>query len=401
MVSVEHDRRPPWLRSLVDAVDVSAVVGIAQALMRCDSVNPPGDERETSRLVAGHLNELGARELDVVKTGDRRASVVARFGAPGGRVLAWNGHTDVVSAGDEAQWTTPPFTPAVRDGRLWGRGAVDMKGPVACLLHALTVIERAGLQLEGEVAISVAADEETGGSLGTGYLAQQGVFDGIDAGICGEPSSLNAVVAARGRLWLELTLIGTSAHASQPELGANAVYAAARVLETLNVMELGSTHPLLGRATLTPTMIEGGSSPNSVPDRCMMTIDRRLLPSDDAAQVTSQIQAVLEQARIQEGIEYNIVQRALFEPTEIDPESEIVLTVQDATELAIGRRAEATGMSGSTDARFLIGAGVPTVIFGPGDASEAHVIDESIAIEDLRRGALAYAAIICRFLGVQ
>jgi succinyl-diaminopimelate desuccinylase len=179
------------------------------------------------------------------------------------------------------------------------------------------------------------------------------------------------------------------------------VYAAARVLETLNVMELGSTHPLLGRATLTPTMIEGGSSPNSVPDRCMMTIDRRLLPSDDAAQVTSQIQAVLEQARIQEGIEYNIVQRALFEPTEIDPESEIVLTVQDATELAIGRRAEATGMSGSTDARFLIGAGVPTVIFGPGDASEAHVIDESIAIEDLRRGALAYAAVICRFLGVQ
>jgi acetylornithine deacetylase/succinyl-diaminopimelate desuccinylase family protein len=401
VVSLEHDRRPPWLPSLVDAVDVPAVVGIAQALMRCESVNPPGDERETSRIVAAHLKDLGAHDLDVIQTGDLRASVVARWGSPGGRVLAWNGHTDVVSAGDESQWTTPPFTPTVRDGRLWGRGAVDMKGPVACLLHALTMIERAGLQLEGEVAISVAADEETGGSLGSGYLAEQGVFDGIDAGICGEPSSLNAVVAARGRLWLELTLIGKGAHASQPELGANAVLAAAHVLQLLNEVELGSPHPLLGGATLTPTMIEGGSSPNSVPDRCTITIDRRLLPSDDAALVTAEIRAVLERVRIQHGVDYEIVQRALFVPTEIDPESEIVVTVQDATELAIGRRAQTTGMAGSTDARFLIGAGVPTVIFGPGDASAAHVIDESIAIEDLRLGALAYAAVICRFLGVQ
>jgi succinyl-diaminopimelate desuccinylase len=401
MVSVEHDRRPPWLPSLVDAVDVEAVVEIAQALMRCESVNPPGDERETARIVAAHLKGLGARDLDVIQTGDKRESVVARWGTPGGRVLAWNGHTDVVSAGDESQWTTPPFSPTVRDGRLWGRGAVDMKGPVASLLHALTMIDRAGLTLEGEVAVSIAADEETGGSLGTGYLAQQGVFDGIDAGICGEPSSLNAVVAARGRLWLELTLIGKGAHASQPELGTNAVSAAARVLQMLSALELGSAHPLLGRATLTPTMIEGGSSPNSVPDRCTITIDRRLLPSDDAAQVTAEIRAVLEQVKAQDGIEYQVVQHALFEPTEIDPMSEIVLTVQDATELALGRRAETPGMSGSTDARFLIGAGVPTVIFGPGDASEAHVIDESIAVDDLGRGALAYAAVICRFLGVR
>ena len=101
-----------------------------------------------------------------------------------------------------------------------------MKGPLACVLHALAMIERAGLTLEGEVALSIAADEETGGALGTGYLARDGLLSGADAGICGEPSSLNAVVAARGRLWLELTLVGTSAHASQPELGVNAVAAA-------------------------------------------------------------------------------------------------------------------------------------------------------------------------------
>ena len=101
------------------------------------------------------------------------------------------------------------------------------------------------------------------------------------------------------------------------------------------------------------------------------------------------------------GVEYEIVERALFVPTEIDPQAEIVSCVQHVTELALGRRAEIKGMGGSTDARFLIGQGIPTVIFGPGDAKEAHTIDESIAIDDLRRGALAYAATFCEFLGVR
>lgn len=392
---------PPWLEALLDVVDVNAVLATAQALIRCPSVNPPGDERDTSRIVFGHLQGLKAREVEIVRGSERRESVVARWGSPGGRVLAWNGHTDVVAAGDESRWSDPPFSATVHDGRLWGRGAVDMKGPVACVLHALTMIEHAGLELEGEVALSIAADEETGGALGTGYLAEHGFLVGADAGICGEPSSLNAVVAARGRLWLELTLIGTSAHASQPELGVNAVSAAGPLLTALARVELASAHPLLGNATLTPTVIEGGSSPNSVPDRCTLTIDRRLLPGEDARQVTADIRAALETVKRDTKVDYELTERALFVPTEIDPSTEIVVAVQDATELAIERRAEIDGMAGSTDARFLIGEGIPTVIFGPGHAREAHTIDESISVEDLRLGTIAYAAVICRFLGVR
>ncbi len=275
-----------------------------------------------------------------------------------------------------------------------------MKGPVACVLHALAMIERAGLTLQGEVALSIAADEETGGTLGTGYLAREGLLDGADAAICGEPSSLNAVVAARGRLWLELTLVGTSAHASQPELGVNAVTAAGQLLETLKQVELPAGHRLVGDATLTPTMIAGGSSPNSVPDRCTVTIDRRLLPGEDPEEVKGEIRAVLNSVAADERVEYELVERALFVPTEIPAGTEIVGVVQDATEAALERRAEVKGMGGSTDARFLIGKGIPTVIFGPGDASEAHTIDESISIDDLRRGALAYAATFCQFLAV-
>lgn len=232
-------------------------------------------------------------------------------------------------------------------------------------------------------------------------MADQGLLAGADSGICGEPSSFNAVVAARGRLWLELTLFGTSAHASQPELGVNAVSAAGSLLEALQDVQLAAARPLLGDATLTPTVIEGGSSPNSVPDRCTLTIDRRLLPGEEPEQAKEHIRAVLEHVKGEHGTDYEIVERALFVPTEIAPESEIVLATQDATELSIGRRAEITGMGGSTDARFLIGAGVPTVIFGPGHASEAHTINESIAVDDLLRGVIAYAAIFCRFLGVR
>jgi acetylornithine deacetylase/succinyl-diaminopimelate desuccinylase-like protein len=196
-------------------------------------------------------------------------------------------------------------------------------------------------------------------------------------------------------------VIGTGAHASQPELGVNAVSAAGHLLEALTRVELATAHPLLGNATLTPTVIEGGSSPNSVPDRCTLTIDRRLLPGEDPRRAIEDIRTALETVKRDTKVEYELTERALFVPTEIDPATEIVVAVQDATELAIQQRAQIEGMAGSTDARFLIGEGIPTVIFGPGHAREAHTIDESIAIEDLRLGTIAYAAVICRFLGVR
>jgi acetylornithine deacetylase/succinyl-diaminopimelate desuccinylase family protein len=394
-------KTPDWLPALAAAVDSDEVLQIAQQLVRAPSVNPPGDEREVAEIVVSHLQPLAMRELDTIATGETRRSVVGRFGASGSRVLAWNGHTDVVSPGEPDSWTAPPFSATVSNGRLWGRGAVDMKGSVACVIHALQAIERAGIQLEGEVALSIVADEETGGEQGTAYLAREGFYDGADAGICGEPSSFDAVVAARGRLWLEVDLTGTSAHASQPERGVNAVLATAALIERLRRLKLKEGHPLVGAATLTPTMVAGGSSPNSVPDRCTVTFDRRLLPGEDPGEACAALRDVLDGVKVDEGVDYELRQRALFDPTEIDAETQIVLAVQDAGEHVFGVRPAITGMSGSTDARFLIAAGVPTVIFGPGDASDAHTIDESIAVDDLRRGALTYAAAMCQFLGAR
>ena len=270
-----------WQGDLKDALDLGELVGTAQELIRCPSVNPPGDEEAVARLLSRYLKEAGARDITTVTAMKGRESVIARWGKPGGRVLAWNGHTDVVPTADDTQWRHSPFAALVADGRLWGRGATDMKGSIACVLQAFSMIDRAGLELQGEVAISLVADEECGGLLGSGYLYEHGILPRADAGICGEPTGFDVVTTAQGRLWIELTTFGTSAHASKAELGDNAIKGMQKVLQAFEKQE-SESQAVDRRVVLTPTVIRGGDSPNSIPDCCTLTIDCRFLPSEGA-----------------------------------------------------------------------------------------------------------------------
>lgn len=384
--------------ALRELVDTTTLVEVTRELVRCRSVNPPGDERSAAQVVIRHLERIGAREIRTFEPSSGRVSVLAKWGRPGRRALGWNGHLDVVPVGDEAQWQHPPFDAHVAEGRVWGRGTADMKGAIASVLQALELIGRRGTEPDGEVVLSFVADEETGGTLGTSYLADQGLIRGLDAAICGEPTGLNVATAARGRLWLEIIADGRSSHASQPEGGDNAITRMHRVVAALMEVDLPrEAHPLLGRATLTPTRIAGGDSPNSVPDRCALTIDRRFLPTEDAEGVRQQIEQALD-ALAGDRHHLQIIEHAHFEASEIDPTEPLVATVRTAAARAVGRRPQVTGMPGSTDARFLVRAGVPTVIFGPGDLSRAHSLDESIGISELVDGAAAYAAVIEDFL---
>lgn len=381
-------------------LDLDELVAVAQELIRYPSVNPPGDESAAAAFVAAELERLGAHAVAVVSAGEGRDSVTARWGKPGGRVLAWNGHLDVVDPGDEASWRFGPFEAHVAEGRLWGRGTADMKGSVAAMLQSLAIIRRLQLPIDGELLITVVADEEAGGKYGAGYLAESGMMGTADAGICGEPTSLRPLVAARGRLWLEVEAIGVAAHASTPELGRNAISAIVDLAGTLSQLELSDApHPLLGPATLTPTMITGGESPNSVAGRCTLTLDRRFPPGQSADTVREQIDDVVAQVMARHHVEWGVVERVRFDSSEIDADSEIVGVAARAVEAVTGSRPEVGGIPGSTDARFLIAAGIPTVIFGPGELALAHTVDESIAVSDLAEGALAYAATIADFLG--
>jgi acetylornithine deacetylase/succinyl-diaminopimelate desuccinylase family protein len=391
-----------WIDDLRRAFDRDVVVELARDLVRIPSENPPGDESEVAAYLVPVLERLGLRDVAVVTAAENRASVTGRSGTPGGRVLIWNGHTDVVPVGDAGAWRHEPFGGTVAEDRLWGRGAVDMKGAIASVLAGLVTIRRAGLELAGELALQFVADEETGGTLGTAHLLRDGL-ERADGAIVGEPTRLEAVVAAKGLLWLELRLRGVSAHASQPAQGTNAIEHLAVVLQALRGLELGAAgHPLVGRPTVTPTLVSGGTKANIVPDRCTLTIDCRLPPGQSPEEAVGAVRALLAGLARTHGVDASVTELASWEASEVDPGESIVEAVQDATAQVLGRRAPVAGMTGSTDARYLVNdARIPTVIFGPGSLEQAHTTDEWIAVEQLELGCLAYAATLCRFLGVR
>lgn len=316
-------------------------------------------------------------------------------------MLAWNGHVDVVPPGDEREWTDPPFEGRTRDGRLWGRGAVDMKGSVACALAAVETIAAAGLRLEGEVLFLVAADEETGGHLGTAHLVSTGAARGADAAICGEATGLNLFVAAKGLLWLEIVVRGRACHASQPDGGVNAIAGMAHILEALaRWRSRVPEHPLVGSPTLVPTVISGGIKENIIPDECRVRVDRRLLPGETVASATSEVEDLLDEVRHTHGLVINVEEITHWAASEIDAFAEIVEVAQSAVRAVTGSEPAIGGSTGATDARHLINSGnVPTLILGPGSIDQAHTVDEWVATEQLELATLVFADIFCKFLG--
>jgi succinyl-diaminopimelate desuccinylase len=383
------------------AMPADAALATATELVRAPTPNPPGGERRAADLVRARLERLGCREIQEFEPEPGRVSLAARWGTSGGRVLGWNGHMDVVPTGDPAQWTAGPFDGHVADGRLWGRGAADMKGSVACALTALETIAAAGVELEGEVLLLIAADEETGGHLGTAHLVREGAARGADAFICGEATELDLFVVAKGLLWMEIAVHGRACHASQPQLGRNAVAIAGQLLGALGRWSSPHPpHPLLGAPTLTPTMIHGGVKENLVPDECHVRVDRRLLPGESREAAVAEVQEIADAVAREHEVEVSVRVLSHWEPSEIDESEAIVSAARAAVEAVLGRAPAIGGTTGSTDARHLINdGGIPTLILGPGRMAEAHTVDEWIAVDQLELGTLAFAATFCEFLG--
>ena len=265
--------------SAADAVDTDEILRYARALIAAPSENPGGTEDEAVEVSKGILAALGA-ESRVVRSEEGRPSVVARVGSGEGPRLVWNGHLDTVPAGDLAQWSSDPFGGEVVDGRLVGRGACDMKGPIASALGAVAAIHRAGLELAGTLDLHLVADEEHAGIHGTKVLLEEGLVD-QDAAVVGEPTEMEIALAERGGAWVTAVARGKGAHGSTPHLGVNAIVSMARFVLRLPEVLPDRVHPLTGPPTVNVALIAGGSAPNVVPDRCEVEIDRRIVPGED------------------------------------------------------------------------------------------------------------------------
>jgi len=330
--------------------------------------------------VADFLATVAARaglEVEFQKVALGRSNVIARL-LPRNKIrqtILLAPHLDTVGA-DDSQ-----LIPRRKNGRLYGRGACDTKGSVAAMLTALCGLANTKSRPnETEIVFAGLVDEENA-QAGSRALTAGGFK--ADLAIIGEPTRLQVVTAHKGDLWLQLETRGNAAHGATPQLGQNAVHEMARIvdmLETDYAMRLRKRrHPLLGTATVNVGTICGGTQPNIVPDRCVITIDRRTLPGETETSVRREIAVLLRAKRLSAKISSTKLASCL--PLETSPKLPLVRRF-----LRSVGQARSVGVDFFCDAAVLSRGGIPSVVFGPGDIAQAHTADEWISLDSLERG---------------
>lgn len=370
---------------------------MARRLVQTASVNPVLEEggtgeAEIAALVAGWLDGWGyATRTAEVAPG--RFNVVGRRGRGSGPVLLLNGHLDTVGV----EGMPDPFSGEVREGRLHGRGAADMKGGVACILA--TAARLAAEDVPGELIVALTADEEHA-SLGMEALVASGIR--ADAAVVCEPTGLAVMPAHKGFLWIEAEVKGRAAHGSRPELGVDAIAHAGHLLVAFEAeaarLANDTDHPLVGPASVHAGTVSGGSAPSVYPDRCEVVFERRTLPGETADQVMREAESVVARARQRcPELDASLEPRLYRAATEVPVASPLVRGLLAACERT-GVPGTVAGMSAWVDACFLNRSGIPSVCFGPGSIAQAHTNGEWIAISEIETGAQVLADFAWRFL---
>ena len=360
-------------------------VALTRLLVQVDSRNPglvsgaPG-EGAVARALCGVLQSWGFR-AELQEVVDGRPNVVARIGTAGGRSLMFNGHLDVVGVDG---MTHAPFDAGTRDGRLYGRGATDMKAGVAAMCCAAWRAAQSGLA--GEIVIAAVIDEEWQ-SAGTKGLIDRGVR--ADACVVTEPTRLAIAPAHKGFTWTEVTFTGRAAHGSRHDVGIDAIRHAGLFLAELDRLEreelVRQTHPLLGHASLHASSVSGGSGWSTYPDRCVVEIERRTVPGespDDAVREMEQAAArvAASAANLRADVRHVFSQW----PSDVAVDAPIVRAL-DAAMRTRREPVSVEGLSCWTDAALLNAAGIPAICYGPGDISIAHSATEWVVEEEITR----------------
>jgi acetylornithine deacetylase len=381
-----------------EAVAPGDARALARALVRVDSRNPgltPGGPGETAcvAMLRAALDGWGFR-TDVHDAAPGRPNLVARIGqARGGQSLMFSGHVDVVGVDG---MTHEPFAGEQRGDLLYGRGAADMKGGIAAMCAAAW--RAAQSDLAGEIIVALTADEEYE-SIGTRAMLERGVR--ADAAIVGEPTCLEVMPAHRGFVWIEVVVHGRAAHGSRWDVGVDAIRHAGLLLAELDRVDAEAlalrAHPLLGRASLHASTIEGGIGMSTYPDRCILRLERRTLPGEAAGIVVEEVRRACEAVRARRaGFAADVSLMMAQGPSDVATDAPIVHALDEA----LRERAErvvVSGMSAWTDAALLNAAGIPAICFGPGDISLAHAAEEYIPLPEVDRAASVLAVLARRW----
>jgi acetylornithine deacetylase len=292
-----------------------------------------------------------------------------------------------------------PFSAEIRGGRLYGRGAYDMKGGLAACLAAVKALGEAGEELAGDLLVAAVADEEHA-SLGTADLIERYPVDGA---IVTEPTGLEICLAHKGFVWLRVETVGRAAHGSRPDLGIDANVRMGRVLAGLErlgeELRRRDSHPLLGHGSLHASTLRGGTGLSTYAARCTLEIERRTVPGEAGEDVGREVGAILERlGREDRDFQATLETLLVRPPFEVEPEAEIVRAVESAAESVLGRRPEQVGEMPWMDSALLAEAGVETVVVGPAGHG-AHAAEEWVELESVFGLAAILAGAARRYCG--
>lgn len=410
-------------------------VGFLQSLVRINSTvidhGLNGNEAEAQNFIAEYLSSKGFqiklfepdyRNFDKYpayspghsyKNRPNVAGVLK--GSGNGRSLILNGHIDTMEPSYLEHWMSDPFNPVIKDGKLYGVGACDMKAGLAAMLMAVETIIECGIKLKGDVLAESVVDEEGGGN-GTLDLCARGYK--ADGALVAEPTELHIQPASRGVLLLEVKVEGKATHACLKWEGVNAIEKAIGILSAMHEMEREwlavRTHPLLPRPTIGIGQIEGGVAGSAVPGECVMRFDIKYLPSEydlkgkrrsvDSEGIKKEVvDCVMRACRADPWLSEHRPVLSFYQhcmPHEIPAEHDLVKVFSSAA-VAVFGTAKVSGFPAGCDARHLAMHGVPALIFGPGDLRNAHSINENVSVDEYLKCIETIAVAITEWCGVQ
>lgn len=358
------------------------LVTLIADLVRIETENPPGNEARCTEFIEEWFEERGIDTERVAEPYPDRPQIVASVG-DGEPTVVCNGHVDVVPAGDRERWSHPPYDAEIDESRLYGRGSVDMKTGVAlamCTAVDLKEPLESG-DLDGQVVVQAAIGEETA-EPGTEALLDAGY--GGDYGIVLEPTGMKTATSEKGLAWYEITVEGTPSHASRPDQGVNAITGGRAVLDALDRYDSEvreRTDDLVGRAYATVTKFEAGTKENVVPEKAVITVDRRFLPAENASTIDAEVDDLLTEVATEHDVDVSWERTRTYESAAIPPESQLADVFREHSEAIAGVSPEPWGVQASTDVRNFVDADVEAITWGPGDLAQAHTYDEYVEID--------------------
>lgn len=438
-MTLSHELLPAEEQAIRSGVrqHMPAAVELLKRLVAIPSENPKLiareslDEARCQDVIEHELRTCGLR-VDRFDALPNRPDVVGRkHGSGGGRSLVLNGHVDVVPAGDDADWTYPPFSGTVADGQVWGRGACDMKGGIVAALTAIRALDTARIELAGDLVVQSVVDEETGGP-GTRAAIERGHV--ADAAICVEPTDLQIMPVEGGLEWVRIVVRGKaghaalryqSVHAGGGAPAVNAIEKMHKILDAVLSLErewgIYKRHPLLppGITTINPGVMLAGSGggadgvPNvttavaTIPDYCSLELDLKYLPNETPARIREEFEAFIARIAANDRwlaehppeIEWGI-RGVSFPPAETAADHPLIETLSRQIAAVTSKPAKLSGFVAVSDIAWLAEAGIPCTLFGPGQAQYAHAVDERIAIDDLEQGAEILARTAASWCGI-